>query len=232
VSDLKTPAAGENRLADNPYLNARREWNERYGDFVARERHWQRLAFLSVAVALVAVGGLAYAAMQNKYVPYVVEIDKLGRLQAVRPATRARPVETRFQKALLAEFIESLRSVVVDGQVQRQRIFKAYAMLRQGDAATAVVSAHVRDHSPFERAKTETVSVQMETLLPLSAHTWRLEWREMARDRTGVPTRTQRWTATATVVIVPPSDEASMLKNPAGLYVTDLSWSRRMEAAG
>lgn len=218
--------------ASNPYLDARREWNERYGDFIARERNWQRLAYLSVLVALVAVGGLAVAASQNKYVPYIVEIDKLGRMQAVQPASRAHPLDARFLKAQLATFIESLRSVVVDGQVQRQRVFQAYAMLRPSDAATGMVSAHFRDASPFERAQTETVSVQIETILPLSAHSWRLEWREIVRDRSGVRIGAERWTATATTVIVPPTDETHLLKNPAGLYVTELSWSKRMEDAG
>jgi len=226
-----TDTASDNgrQTGANPYLDARREWNERYGDFVARERNWQRLAFLSTLVALVAVAGLAYAASQNKFVPYVVEIDKLGRMQAVQPASRARPVEPRFIKAQLAAFIENVRSVTADGWVQRQRIFKAYAMLRTSDAATGMVSAHFRQASPFERAKTETVSVQIETILPLTRDSWRLEWVETQRDRTGIDTGAARWTATATTVIATPESEADMLKNPAGLYVTELSWSKRLE---
>jgi len=220
------------RAGGNPYLDARREWNERYGDWVARERNWQRLAFICALVALVAVAGLAYAASQNKFIPYVVEMDQLGRMQAVRPASRARPVEPRFIKAQLAAFIENLRSVSADGWVQRQRIFGAYAMLRTGDAATGMVSEHFRDASPFETAKTETISVQIETILPLTEQSWRIEWVETRRDRTGAKLAVARWTATAATVLSPPETEAAILKNPAGLYVTELSWSKRLEENG
>ncbi|ETX01006.1 MAG: hypothetical protein ETSY1_09150 [Candidatus Entotheonella factor] len=223
-----TPNATVCPAVPNPYLDARREWNERYGDEVARAYNWQRFAWISLVVALVAVCGLAYAAMQNKYVPYVVEIDKLGRIRAANVAERARPVEVRFQKALLADFIESLRNVMVDGQVQRDRIYQAYAMLRQGDAATGMVNGHFKRHNPFERAKTETVTVQVETILPLTDKTWQIEWREIVRDRSGVEIATEPWKATASVVIVPPRDEASILQNPVGLYVTHLSWSKRL----
>ena len=222
----------ERQGAATPYLDARREWNERYGDYIIRERNWQRLAFLCVFVAVVAVGGLAYSASQNKFVPYVIELDKLGRIQAVQPATRVSPVEPRFIKAQLADFIENLRSVAVDGWVQRQKIFAAYAMLRASDAATGMVSAHFHDASPFERAKTETVSVQIETILPLTEQSWRIEWVETRRDRTGAKLGAERWTATASTLISPPTTEAVILKNPAGLYVTELSWSKRLEDKG
>lgn len=42
----------------NPYLNARREWDERYGGLISRARNWQRIAADSLAVAVVA--GIAF----------------------------------------------------------------------------------------------------------------------------------------------------------------------------
>ena len=39
---------------DNPYLAARREWDERYGDLLTRARNWRTMAFLSCLVALIA----------------------------------------------------------------------------------------------------------------------------------------------------------------------------------
>ena len=38
----------------NPYLNARREWDERYGGLISRARNWQLIAAGSLAVAVVA----------------------------------------------------------------------------------------------------------------------------------------------------------------------------------
>ena len=42
---------------ENPYLAARREWNERYGSYIAAARTWQLAAFGALGVALVAVAG-------------------------------------------------------------------------------------------------------------------------------------------------------------------------------
>ena len=36
----------------NPYLAARREWDERYGNVISRERNWRVMAILSSLVAL------------------------------------------------------------------------------------------------------------------------------------------------------------------------------------
>lgn len=43
---------------DNPYLAARREWDERYGDLITRTRNWRLMALLSGLIGLVATGGV------------------------------------------------------------------------------------------------------------------------------------------------------------------------------
>ena len=36
----------------NPYLAARREWDERYGEFITRARNWRTVAMISALAAL------------------------------------------------------------------------------------------------------------------------------------------------------------------------------------
>ncbi len=71
---------------DNPYLSGRREWNERYGDYIARARSWRCAAFAALAVSLVLATGLVWQGVQRRVAPYVVEVDKLGVAVAVAPA--------------------------------------------------------------------------------------------------------------------------------------------------
>lgn len=40
----------------NPYLAARHEWDERYGDLVTRAKNWRTMALVSGLVALLAAG--------------------------------------------------------------------------------------------------------------------------------------------------------------------------------
>ena len=47
-------------VAHSPYLAARREWDERYGDLLTRARNWRTMAALCSLVALVATGGMVW----------------------------------------------------------------------------------------------------------------------------------------------------------------------------
>src|ERR1700722_9239780 len=44
----------------NPYLAARREWDERYGDFITRAKNWRTMAAFSSLIALVATVGIVW----------------------------------------------------------------------------------------------------------------------------------------------------------------------------
>ncbi|MBE7358890.1 conjugal transfer protein TrbF, partial [Campylobacter sp. RM11302] len=63
---------------NNPYLNAKREWLERYGDYISHARNWQIVAILSIIVTIISVSYIGYIGSQNKLIPYIVEVDKLG----------------------------------------------------------------------------------------------------------------------------------------------------------
>ena len=67
----------------NPYLAGRREWNERYGDYIARARSWRAVAILALLIAVIASAGLVHVASQSRIVPYIVRVDKLGAAAAV-----------------------------------------------------------------------------------------------------------------------------------------------------
>ncbi len=58
----------------NPYLAARREWDERYGNLISRERNWRIMAILCSLVALASVGGMIRLSTKSHIVPFVVAI--------------------------------------------------------------------------------------------------------------------------------------------------------------
>lgn len=57
---------------ENPYLAARQEWNERYGDAIAAARSWRLAALLASSVCLVLAAGSIYLGSQSALVPYIV----------------------------------------------------------------------------------------------------------------------------------------------------------------
>ena len=216
---------------DNPhsavYLAARREWNERYGSYIAQAHAWRLTAFASLGVALVAVAGVVWIGAQNRIVPYVVQTDRLGDAIAISRANVATPTDPRLIRAQLARWVADVRSVYIDVAAEKQVITEAYAMVDRNAAGAQALNDWFSKNDPFKRAQDNTVAVAVESVLPLSATTWRVEWREDTRTRQGGLDSSQHWQATITISINPPSDDATILVNPTGLYVELFDWSQR-----
>ena len=212
----------------NPYVEARREWNERYGDYIQQAHHWRVTALISGLVALVAVIALGYVGAQGKIVPYVVEVSKLGQVAAISRADRASAVDARVIKAYLARFIEDWRDVVADRQAQKDAIDRVYAMVPSQSLALRKMNEHFAEHNPFALAANQSVNVSLTDLLPISDRTWQVEWQEVTRDKRGEIKSVRKMKASVIVGITPPTDEKLILMNPLGVYVTDLNWSQEL----
>ncbi len=228
---MKLPAKPPALDPDNPhsavYLAARREWNERYGSYIAQAHGWRLTALASLGVAFVAVAGVVWIGAQNRIVPYIVQTDRLGDAIAVARADVATPADPRLIRAQLARWVEDVRSVYIDVAAQKRLVMEAYAMVdRNGPGAQALTDWFSRN-DPFRRAQDDTVAVAVESVLPLSPSTWRLEWREDRHSRQGALDSSQHWQATVTISISPPTQEAAILANPTGLYVESFNWSER-----
>jgi len=225
-------AVGADSFADsfevNSYLDARREWNERYGDYISRERMWRWVAIGALAASLVAVTGVVIIGSQNKLVPYVVEVNRLGDAVAVRRAEPTGKVESSVVKAQLARWLTGVRTVLGDSEAQHLLLREAYATVNKKGDAYAQLNAQFSAVSPFKRAETEQVSIEIRSILAISRQTWRMEWDETVRPRDGRPVITEAWQATVTIAVNPPTDEATLLKNPMGVYVSHYSWSKRL----
>ena len=101
----------------NPYVEARREWNDRYLDLARARRWWQLAAVAELALVGVLASGLVALSLQHKTVPYVVEVDALGAATAVKPAEAAgRPTDERVVRYQLVAFVRGTRAVMTIAQ--------------------------------------------------------------------------------------------------------------------
>lgn len=213
------------------YLNARREWSERYGTYIAAARRWRAVAWVALGLACVGTGGAVVLATQSRIVPYVVEVDGSQRPVAVYAAEELRGGAPRFVRAELARFVRDLRGVSYDAAVQREAVERVYAHLASGSAATAAVSAWYRENDPFERAAEETAVVEVSQVLKVSGDVWRIEWTERPRSRSGIQGEPVSWTGTAKVERGGIREELLIL-NPIGLFVSEFDWSRDLRERG
>ena len=91
-AEPERPSAG----AHNPYLAARREWDERYGNLITRERNRRRMALICAltCVLLITVVGLAEP-FQRTVAPSAKLAPLTTRVKSLPPAptaSGARPV--------------------------------------------------------------------------------------------------------------------------------------------
>lgn len=218
---------------DSPYLNAKYNHNSRESAMFFSRLMWQIVGIVSGLIVLACVAGIIHVAEQTKFIPYVVEVDKLGQPLAVSVADKATPVDSRVIHATLASFINDARMVTPDVTVQRNAIFRLYSHLNSDDAATVKMNEYMNDenNNPFRRAEKELVSIEITSVLQQSGESWQVDWKETVTDRQGVRISDFRMRALLMVHVVPPNNRTSedqIRKNPLGIYIRDFNWSKQL----
>ncbi|MEY4756084.1 MAG: hypothetical protein RJA34_982 [Pseudomonadota bacterium] len=210
----------------NPYLNARQEWDERYGGLISRARNWQMMAAGSLAVAVVAVVGIAYVGSQSKIQPFVVVTDQLGSPVAVaRPAAIAKAdFDKRLMIAQLAAFIKDVRTMLPDAVAQQVSINRVYAMA--GRDVAGFLNDFFKENSPFSVDGSVT-RVDISSVIPQGGETYQVSWLE-TKAKPGTTAVAERWKAVITVGVdaMLAENQKVALWNPFGIYVKSISWTK------
>ncbi len=216
---------------ETPYLAARREWNERYSNYIASANNWRLIALGSVATAVIAVAGLAWVAGQYKVVPYAVEFDGNGEVTRVARADVASAPNRRQMVATLRNWIIGVRTVYVDSYAEKSILDQTYALTYPDSACYTMIATYHKGNNPYQRAQTETVEVSVNAVVPISDTTWQIDWTEVVKPRSGQSQEarsTKQYQGTVTTVLAPPIDDAQILVNPLGIYAQQCAWTTRL----
>lgn len=209
--------------SNNPYLNARREWDDRQGDALARAHNWKLMAFGAIAVAGIAVAGIAYIGAQSKIQPYVVAIDKMGNPIAMAQPVTGGAINQRIIEAQIAAWVWNWRSMLSDPVAQKQLLAQVYAMASTQTAA---------EIDPWYKKSWTAdsgyvVSPHITSILPISKDTYQVNWVE-TKYQNGQSDGTTSYKANVTVGIdkkIASTAQTSML-NPLGIYVKSINWTK------
>ena len=205
----------------NPYLEARREWDERYGDVLARAHSWRLVALAALGVAVIAVLGAVHVASQSKIEPYVVALNTLGDPLVPVPASSGAAVTRRILTWQVAEWIYNARSVLSD-RTAEQDIIKGRVFPMASKSVAGYLNAWYSTHPPYGAP----VRVKITSVLPITPNTFQVNWQQTT-DAGGVRTHTY-WQANLVTGIDPKlvSSGNELLSNPLGIFVKDLSWTQ------
>ncbi|KON64018.1 VirB8 protein [Komagataeibacter europaeus] len=210
---------------ETPYHKAGQVWDDRIGSARVQARNW-RLAFfgcLTLSGGLAA--GLVWQSLRGTITPWVVQIDHLGQAQAVGPATAAyRPTDPQIAW-YLARFISEVRGIPADPVVLRQNWLDAYNYVT--DRGALALNDYARTNDPFSRIGRMQVAIEIASVIRASDDSFRVEWIERRYVDSALAS-TERWSAILTIVVTTPTDAERLRKNPLGIYIHALNWSREL----
>ncbi len=212
----------------NPYLNAREEWLERYGSYISRAVQWRVAAFLCLCITAISITGNVLQIRQTKIVPYIIQVDKLGAAAMPIRADQVNTTPQRLIQSEIASVISDWRTVTADVELQKKMIARLSYFTAGG--ARGALKQWYEGNNPYTIAKSgKLIHVDLKGLpLPVSTESYRVEWRETVSSQTGVILEQQNFEAICTVQIKPPESDAVLMYNPGGIYITSLSATKTL----
>jgi type IV secretion system protein TrbF len=195
------------------------------GSARVQARNWRLMAFGNLGLAAGLATAVVWQATRGTIVPWVVEVNKLGEAQVVAPAS-ADYLPSDAQIAwYLAQFIEQVRSVGVDPIILRQNWLKAYDFVT--DRGALALNDYARTNDPFARIGKAQVAVDVSSVIRASPDSFRIAWVERRYENDALAA-TERWTAIVTIAIETPHDADRLRKNPLGVFVHAINWSKEL----
>jgi len=210
---------------ETPYQRASQAWDDRIGSARLQARNWRLIAFGNLALSIGLAGALVWQGARGTVTPWVVQVDRIGQAQAVAPASAGyQPTDPQIAWHL-SRFIEEVRSIPADPVVVRQNWLRAYDYTTESGGAA--LSNYARQNDPFSQVGRTQIAVDVSSVIRASPGSFRVEWVERRYDE-GSLSATERWSAIVTVVLQPPRTAEGLRKNPLGVFVQAINWSREM----
>lgn len=208
-----------------PYQRAAQVWDDRIGSARVQARSWRFAFFGSLLISGGLAAGLVWQAARGTITPWVVEVDKIGAARAVAPADgEYRPTDPQIAFHL-ARFIEHVRSIPADPVVLRADWLSAYDFASATGAQA--LNDYARTNDPFAEVGKFQVAVDVSSVIRASKDSFRIAWTER-RYQDGSLIERSRWSAIVTVTLQPPRTPDAITKNPLGLFVTAINWSKEL----
>lgn len=216
---------GRTPRPETPYQKAAQVWDERIGSARVQAKNWRLMAFGSLLLSSGLAMGLVWQSLRGTVTPWVVQVDRLGQAQVVAPADGSyQPTDPQIAFHL-ARFIEDVRGLPADAIVLRQDWLRAYDFTT--DRGAAALNDFARNNDPFANLGKLQISVEVSSVIRASPSSFRIAWIQRTYESGSLST-TERWTAILTVVIDPPRDADRLRKNPLGVYVNAINWSKEL----
>ncbi len=218
---------GQTPEPTTPYQKAAQAWDERMGSARVQAQNWRLASFATLGLAILLAGGMIWQSTQSRVVPYVVQVDKFGAVQAIGPAIQNYTPTDAEIAWYLARFITDVRELSLDPVVVRRDWLEAYDYAT--DHGAVFLNQYAQSNDPFKAIGERTVSVQVTSVVRVSDGSFQVKWTEQTFEHDTLA-KTEHWTAILTIVTKQPATAETLKKNPLGLYINGVNWSRELDS--
>jgi len=209
----------------SPYDRAKQEWDNRIGTARVQAFHWRLVAVLSLVGVLGLATGLVYVSANKEIKTYIIEVDTLGQAPRVTLADGQYRPSAAEAGYVVRQLVTLVRARSLDPVVVRENWKTAYGYL--AGEAIHTMNAYAAADPPIRavdgRPLARTVAIS--NVLQKSRRSYQVRWVE-TNYIGGVPQHPEMFTGLFEIEVVPPRDEAEVFRNPLGIYVVTLNWSK------
>ena len=210
---------------ETPYQRAAQVWDDRIGSARVQAKNWRLAFFGTLALSSGLTAGIIWQGARGTIVPWVVQVDKFGEAQAVAPAEAGyNPTDPQIAFHL-ARFIEQVRSIPADPIIVRENWLRAYDFT--SDKGALALNDYARANDPFAKIGKEQVAVDVASVIRASTDSFRVAWTER-HYQDGSLAETTRWSAILTIAVQTPRTPDALRKNPLGLFINAINWSKEL----
>lgn len=214
------------------YLVARREWLERYGDYIAQAKNWRVAAFVSWGITALFGAGMVYEADRVHIVPYVIEVNHLGRTVHLAQEVQAGTYDLPVVRHVIAHWLRDVRERLPVVAAEKQIYESTYHIA--GNKESGQLTAYFQRHNPYSNfTKNEGGrTVEITSVLPIGKitakdGTMQAQWTETQYGASGAIEWQRDYEGTVSYRIQPPSSDPAILKeDPFGIFITSFTWTR------
>lgn len=221
-------------MSSPDYIAARREWLERYGSYIQREKNWKTIAFAAIGIAALFGAGMVYEADRVHVEPYVVQVDKLGQSVLLAKAVRDGSFQQPVVQHVISRFVWLLFTQSPDLPVQKHFVHESYHYIASSEQAP--LDAFYSQNNPYSAyaSKTQGQTVKILSAEPVGQVTAKggsyiVDFQVTEYGPHGGIDGEKNWQGTITYATVPPSNNPNVLAgNPFGIYITHFAFSRQI----
>jgi len=223
--------SGQKSVSDQ-YLVARREWMERYGDYIAQAKNWRMIAFASIGIAAIFGAGMVYEADRVHVVPYVVAVNHLGQTVHLAEEVQAGTFDLPVVRHVIANWVRNVRERLPVVAAEKQIYESTYDIV--GNRESEQLTAYFHRHNPYSNfSKNEGGrTVDITSVLPVGnptaqGGTLQVQWTETQYGSDGNIEYQRQYEGNVTYRVQPPSSDPKILKaDPFGIFITSFTWNR------